>query len=802
MLKGHAEGSIPHEWGTSMPFQEADVADGSGRRHPKRGLFLLFIVVVAVVANLAVRSWPASEVGLFLGDKVDHYLDPQGTARIDDMMAEGNGFEPANGRLVNRGVQGGPTAALWLRIRTPNLPGLATQDWTLSLQETRIREVRTYFEGEDGRLRELVVRPGLRDPLTGLVPRFASFDFKAADISGKTIWVRVYTRSSKRALLWLEPREAFVSGELRQTLMFGILSGVLVALFCYLLALGAILKERSLTLLAIFVAFFCAYVVSDRAFVESLMVPGALKLSRFTSIIATLGCYAGWTAFLLRYLHTRIHFKVLHIIGLALVSLAGALAVVAAFEVAYDTYSLRRVLPWFGIGVLTTGAVIAAASYRYEPARTLAFAACWSPGLFAVLSRLMLDANPSGQASVAAVYSIYVAAVFSVLCFAIVLSLDLQDREYQLRLSAERQKARFRSFAHSASDGFWETDRQGHLLSLTGPLSELIIAEGRGLADTLSELNAPPRTIEKLAQALAEQQPFRAVELNLRPPGGAPEFVIEISGEPFWGEDGFGGFRGILTDISDRKRRQEGEARQQRMAAIGQLASGIAHEINSLLHPIINLSRRVRDSLSNDDAGRRYLEIVLASGDRAKDILANLLASVHPARTDHSTVPFLTAIREICEEIEPLVGSQVNFATRIDGESGPQISKSDAYQVLSNLVSNAIFAMPGQGQLLIEGYQEPTGAFCVRVTDSGQGMSTDVAERAREPFFTTKPVGSGTGLGLATVAAIIERWRGTIKIDSAPEMGTRITISVPEKLDPMCKTGDRTLVSSQAEQPQ
>ncbi len=94
MLKGHAEGSIPHEWGTSMRFQEADVADGSGRRHPKRGLFLLFIVVVAVVANLAVRSWPASEVGLFLGDKVDHYLDPQGTARIDDMMAEGNGFEP------------------------------------------------------------------------------------------------------------------------------------------------------------------------------------------------------------------------------------------------------------------------------------------------------------------------------------------------------------------------------------------------------------------------------------------------------------------------------------------------------------------------------------------------------------------------------------------------------------------------------------------------------------------------------------------------------------------------------------
>ncbi len=95
-----------------------------------------------------------------------------------------------------------------------------------------------------------------------------------------------------------------MSGELRQTLMFGILSGVLVALFCYLLALGAILKERSLTLLAIFVCLLLCLRGQRQAFVESLMVPGALKLSRFTSIIATLGCYAGWTAFLLRYLHT------------------------------------------------------------------------------------------------------------------------------------------------------------------------------------------------------------------------------------------------------------------------------------------------------------------------------------------------------------------------------------------------------------------------------------------------------------------------------------------------------------------
>lgn len=755
---------------------------GTSSGQSSRAMFLLFIVMVALIASLTVRFWPSSpEAGFFLGDKVDHFLDLDGSAAIQDVVEQGDLFDPANGRLVNRGVQGGAQTALWLRFRTPYLSGPAKQDWTLSLQETRVREVRVYVEGDFGLPRELIVRPGLRDPQSGLVPRFAAFDFEAAEISGKTLWIRVYTRSSKRALVWLEPREAFVNGELRQTLMFGILSGVLVALFCYLLALGTILKESSLALLAVFVAFFCAYVMSDRAFVESLIAPGALRLSRFASLIATLGCYAAWTAFLLRYLRTQTHFRWLYATGLLLIGLAGALALFSALEVAYDTYRLRRVLPWFGIAIMTLGALIAIMSWRCEPTRALAFGACWSPAIFAVLSRLMLDTNPSGGGSIAAVYSIYVAAVFSVLCFAIVLSLDLQDREYRLRLSAEQQEARFRSFARSASDGFWETDRDGRLLSVTGPLAGLIEPQGRMMAEALPGLGADGPTLERLKRAFDELRPFRAVELKLKP-SPSSEMALEISGEPFWHGDAFGGFRGILTDVSERKTRQESEVRQQRMAAIGQLASGIAHEINSLLHPIINLSRRVKDTFALDDAGRRYLEIVLASGDRARDILAGLLASVHPDTAQRSIMPFLQATADICEEIEPLVASQVKLQVRIDGRDGPEISKSDLYQVISNLVANAVYAMPDKGQLTIEARQGNSGDFYLEVTDEGWGMSKEVAAKILEPFFTTKPIGIGTGLGLATVVRIVKAWNGTIKIDSSPQKGTKITISIPQDL--------------------
>lgn len=761
-----------------MPTFRYRRTSGTG---PSRSLLLSFILIVSLAGSVAVRMWPSSlETGFFLGDKVDHFLDLEGTATIDDMVANPSRLESPRGQLVNRGVQGGVHTALWLRLKVPPLPGAPQQDWTLSLQETRVREVRLYVEAPDAPHRERVVRPGVRDPVSGLVPRFAAFNFEAGEIAGKTLWMRVYTRSSKRALLWLEPREAFVSGELRQTLMFGILAGVLVALFCYLLALGAILKEGALVLLALFVAFFFVYVVSDRAFAEALIIPGALQLSRFASIISTLGCYAAWTAFLLRYLHVKAHFRLLHFLGLLLIGTAGILSCIAAFEVANDTYWLRRILPWYGIAIVTLGAAIAVLSYRTEPARALAFAICWSPAILAVLARLLLDASPNAGGSAASVYSIYVAAAFSVLCFAIVLSLDLQQREHRLRLSAEQQEARFRSFANSASDGFWETDQDGNLLSLTGPTAGLIKPQKGTFHQALHDLGADETALATLQRHLEDQRAFRGVEANLVPSSGPP-MTVELNGEPFWQSEGFAGFRGILTDISERKRRQEGEVRQQRMAAIGQLASGIAHEINSLLHPIINLSRRVKDNHALDDAARRALDIVLVSGDRAKDILTNLLASAHPSKVIPQTLPLLQATAEICDEIGPLISSQVDLKVRIDGRDGPLVSKSELYQVISNLVANAVHAMPERGRLAIEGYRHGEGGFCLTVSDDGHGMSEEVAGKILEPFFTTKPIGSGTGLGLATVASIVKAWKGTIGVDTAPRKGTSITILIPEE---------------------
>lgn len=756
---------------------------GISRRPPGRSIFLLLVVALALAASVAASIFPlGTREGYFLGDRVDHALDGTGSLTAEALRGDaGHLLMPADGRLVNHGTRGGRNALLWLRIKVPNLSGEPDAPWTISLQETRAREVRLYVPGPDGRDVEFQYRVGERNPQSGLVPRFASFTFERAEIEGKTLLMSIFTRSSKRALLWIEPREVFVSGELRQTLLFGVLFGVLAGLFCYLLSLGAMLRDGALITLAVFIGLFSAYVIADRAFLESFLFPGAVGPSRVVSIAASQGCYGAWVAFLIIYLRTATHSRLLTGLGLAISVVGFVMMVLTGIEAAYDTAFLRPIVPYFGIAALCSGFLIAALSFRKERQRVVAFLACWSPAMLAAIMRLMLDASPAVASGTGAVFSVYVAVVFSMLCFAIILSLDIQEREYRLRRAAEIQEERFRSFARSASDGFWETDRYGRLLSMTGPMTAFRLDQGVDLAASL-RLTAPQHhpAIDGLDAAMKQMRPFRGIELMVAPGSQQKILAVELSGEPFEREGIFAGYRGIVRDLTERRRQQDHEIRQQRIAAIGQMASGMAHEINNLLHPIINLSRRVRDTLRSDDAGRKYLEIVLASGDKARSILADLLASVHPASARKEQKPFIEALRDASAEIRVLVSPQVNLELDIQGLGGPPVLQLDMSLVISNLIANAVFASRQAGTVKIIGSLAMDQSLAtLSVIDEGSGMSRDVAAKALEPFFTTKPIGSGTGLGLSTVAGIVKRWGGKIMIESTPHMGTTITITVP-----------------------
>jgi signal transduction histidine kinase len=220
------------------------------------------------------------------------------------------------------------------------------------------------------------------------------------------------------------------------------------------------------------------------------------------------------------------------------------------------------------------------------------------------------------------------------------------------------------------------------------------------------------------------------------------------------------------------------------MAAVGQLAGGIAHEINNLLHPIINLSRRVASELSSKDERRRHLDIVIDAGMRAGEIVASVLTTVRPSMGDGDVLALSEAVRRAVDAIRPVIPDAARFDLSISAEGGPRIRAGEVLQVLTNLVANAIYATGGSGHIGVTLALDLAGGMGPRhvltVSDDGQGMDAETRRRALEPFFTTKEIGQGTGLGLSIVYGLVRGWGGLIDIESEPGRGTRIIISVPD----------------------
>ena len=224
------------------------------------------------------------------------------------------------------------------------------------------------------------------------------------------------------------------------------------------------------------------------------------------------------------------------------------------------------------------------------------------------------------------------------------------------------------------------------------------------------------------------------------------------------------------------------------MAALGVMVGSIAHEINNLLHPIVNLSRLATERLHPDEENARFLRIINDSGRRAGEIVANVLGLTR-ARADLNRAPFGQAVAEALVALETLGGAQVRIDAAIESLDGPEIQSTRAFQILSNLISNAARAMNYKGVVVVRYRElEAEGArrrFRLTVSDSGVGMSESARSRALDPLFTAAD--GGSGLGLSIVRTIIESMGGQIDIESRLGLGATIaiTLSTPKAGEPI-----------------
>jgi PAS domain S-box-containing protein len=227
-----------------------------------------------------------------------------------------------------------------------------------------------------------------------------------------------------------------------------------------------------------------------------------------------------------------------------------------------------------------------------------------------------------------------------------------------------------------------------------------------------------------------------------------------------------------------------------KLQAIGTLAGGIAHDFNNILTGIFNGVDLARTELGPTHAVEPHLERVMQSARRARNLVQQILT--FSRRTEHQRIPvsLATAVREAAQFLRATMPATVRLDWRSDEALTVHCDPTQLHQVLINLGTNAAYAMRDAGGTLMieaarvtltgEGVPLPSGDYArLTVSDTGEGMDETTLHRIFEPFYTTKPAGEGTGLGLAVVHGIVKSHGGAITVESAPQRGTQFHVFLP-----------------------
>jgi PAS domain S-box-containing protein len=255
------------------------------------------------------------------------------------------------------------------------------------------------------------------------------------------------------------------------------------------------------------------------------------------------------------------------------------------------------------------------------------------------------------------------------------------------------------------------------------------------------------------------------------------------------------GHRGIVHDMTERKRLEHQFLQAQKMESIGLLAGGVAHDFNNLLTAITGYGQLLQDSIpAADEFSQESIEQVLKAAERAAELTRSLLAFSRKQVICPMPVLVDTIIRGTDKLIRRVIGEDIELITSFSDESLPVMADAGQIeQVLMNLATNARDAMPQGGRLHIstqkeviregsEGQYElskPGRYARISVSDTGVGIDEKILGRVFEPFFTTKEVGKGTGLGLAMIYGAIKQHNGSILVKSEPGKGTTFSIYLP-----------------------
>ncbi len=363
---------------------------------------------------------------------------------------------------------------------------------------------------------------------------------------------------------------------------------------------------------------------------------------------------------------------------------------------------------------------------------------------------------------------------------------------------------RFREVVESIQEVFWMTDVSHSRLVYVSPGFQTIW--GRSNSSVMESMDVwrdslhPEDRHRVLVDGRAKELagPHQKIYRILRP----DETIRWVRDRSFPVRDASGQvirLVGVAEDITEQRQLEEKFMRAQRMEALGTLASGIAHDLNNILSPMLMVGALFRDKLQAAE-DQALLDMVERSARRGARIVGQLLAFGRGLDGTKVVLQPRHIIKEVYSLMQETLPRSIEVSVRVPTDLwNVSADATQIHQVLMNLCVNARDAMPSGGRLTLSAANDhlseadvqhyapavPGPYVRIRVQDTGSGIPASILSQIFDPFFTTKEVGKGTGLGLSTVMGIVKGHAGIITVTSEPGQGTEFQVCLPASVEPL-----------------
>ena len=362
----------------------------------------------------------------------------------------------------------------------------------------------------------------------------------------------------------------------------------------------------------------------------------------------------------------------------------------------------------------------------------------------------------------------------------------------------ESSEHKYRNIVENAHDGIWLINREGEIVYNNRRANKILNKKeliGLNIYDLFDD-----KAKKKIVRILRENLDNRTAgdEVNhLESDGGT--FKIMLSSVPLIKGNLYDGSLMMATDLTEKSQMEAKLLQAQKLESVGRMAGGIAHDFNNLLTGIIGNAQLLKNKVQNlDSKESHYVDVILKTSGRAAELVSDLLSfSRGTQSSQNETTQANYIIKDTFSLLQSSMTKNINLRSNLCKDIPPiQCSATHLQQIVSNLVLNARDAMPEGGDIAIstslvkldenfsailrQGQTVIPGEYvCMKVEDTGIGIEPDKQSKVFDPFYTTKEVGKGTGLGLAMVYGIITACGGCLNIQSVLNKGTTFELYFP-----------------------